>query len=98
MEYWTIIYDPEANEAISFLGNNNPHSKNITSYKCENICGTIKWIEDLVDDFEDEKQGHVTCCSVKTLQKHIKYVEYLQSRSGKKIVGASILVDYMVKI
>ena len=96
LEYWTIIYDPDANEAISFLGNNNPHSKDIKTYKCKNICKTIKWVKDLLDDFEDEKQGHVTCCSVKSLKKYIKYVGKLKSMNGKLIYKSSVMTDYEV--
>ena len=94
LEYWSILYDSDANQAIGFLGNNNPHSKDIRTYKCENMCTSIKWVKDLVDDFEDEEGGHITCCSVVHLQKHIKYVKHLVGRNGRRIVDALPMTDY----
>ena len=96
LEYWTIIYDPESNEAISFLGNNNPHSKDIQTYKCENICKSINWVKNLWDDFDDETKGHVTCCSVKGLAEYIKYVKELKGRNGKYIWKSSVMAEFMV--
>ena len=94
LEYWTIIYDSDANEAIGFLTSNDPHSKDIATEKCKNICNEINWIKDLLDDFKDETEGHTTCCTVKNLQKHIESIKNLESRDGKKLVKASTMTDY----
>ena len=94
LEYWSILYDSVANQAVGFLGNNNPHSKDITTYKCENMCEAIKWVEDLVEDFEEEVQGHITCCSVRTLQKHINYIMDLRGRDGQRIFDASPMTNF----
>ena len=100
LEYWKIMYDPKSHEAIAFLGNNNPHSKDIQSYKCKNICKSLKWkvLDNLLDDFEDETEGHVTCCAVKELQKHIQYLENLEGADGRKIIDASIMTYYEVSL
>ena len=100
LEYWKVMYDPVSHEAIAFLGNNNPHSKDIQSYKCKNICKSLKWnvLDDLLDDFEDETEGHVTCCAVKELQKHIPYLENLEGADGRKIIDASIMTNYEVNL
>ena len=94
LEYWSIVYDSDANQAVGFLGINNPHSEDIKTYKCKNICKTLKWVAELIDDFEEENRGHITCCSVKNLQTHIKYIKTLKARNGRKIFNASPLVDY----
>ena len=95
-EYWTIIYDPSVDEAISFLGNNNPHSKDIQSYNCKNICHDIEWVKDELDEFEEETEGHVSCCSVKSLQKHISYIMDLKANNGRNVIESSLMKDIKV--
>ena len=95
LEYWSILYDACSNQAVGFLGVNNPHSADITEYKCDNICDQIQWIADLVHKFEDETAGHITCCSVKNLATHIKYIKTLKSRNGRKIFIADPMTEYL---
>ena len=96
LEYWTIVYDSASKEAIGLLGSNDPHSKDIKTYKCKNVCHAIKWLKESLDDFEDETEGHITCCSVASLQKHIEYLENLEARDGTKIIKASKMTEYRV--
>ena len=96
LEYWTILYDPSVDEAIGFLGNNNPTSKDIKSYNCENICHDIEWVKDELVDFEDETEGHVTCCSVQSLQKHISYINDLKAKNGRNVIKSYLMQSIKV--
>lgn len=86
LEYWAIAYDGVSKEALAFLGNNNPHSEDITKFKCKNICSNVKWLGKLVKKFEDETDGHITCCSVSELATHIPYIKELEMKKEEKSV------------
>nr|XP_040570009.1 uncharacterized protein LOC121119415 [Lepeophtheirus salmonis] len=79
MYYWKVLYDPEANEAIAFIGLNNPYERKAHNHICTNICAQT--VFDDVDFYKFEA-GYTMCCEVSQLRMSISSIPDL-SKEGK---------------
>ena len=43
--YWKVVHDPSANQAVAFIGINNPHIETVTGADifCTDICDQVGW-------------------------------------------------------
>ena len=73
--YWKVVHDPEINQAIAFIGMNNPYAEHPPQELCENKCSTSSIAS---ESYCDTTAGYIYCCEVKELKSHIPYLPDLQ--------------------
>lgn len=84
--YWRVIHDPERNEAVGFLGLNDPHTTDDTTHLlCGHVCDQLDWIDlaGTIEDWETAKKGQMTCCAAEDLKLLIDFAPDLSDGSGQ---------------
>ena len=56
--FWKVIHDPGKQEAVAFLGINNPYEHDMSQLLCENICHQLTWVN---------WRGLMACCRAQDL-------------------------------
>ena len=76
--YWKVVYNREANEAIAFVGLNNPHETKKPTLLCSpNVCSKLSWVDWSYDTLES---GFMYCCRVEDLRENVAYVPDLRDK------------------
>ena len=90
-----IIYDEQEDQGVAFLGLNDPYAKDQkeTDLLCTNVCDELNWLEEYVPKAEEEKKGHMTCCTIDDLASVVANVDTFKSDKGKYIKDAELLIN-----
>eukprot|EP00095_Tigriopus_kingsejongensis_P006847 maker-scaffold176_size284796-snap-gene-0.14 protein:Tk06847 transcript:maker-scaffold176_size284796-snap-gene-0.14-mRNA-1 annotation:"duplex-specific nuclease" len=57
--YWKVVHNEQTNEAIAFVGHNNPHSQQTPTPLCQSQCGKLSWADWNMDSLSS---GFMYCC------------------------------------
>ncbi|XP_059098835.1 uncharacterized protein LOC131892971 [Tigriopus californicus] len=90
--YWKVIHNPETNEAIAFVGYNNPHAKMAPEKMCKNQCSKLSWADWNMDNLYS---GYMYCCQLEELRESISYLPDLRDANG---VWPDLLSDYVAPV
>lgn len=83
--YWKVLHDSVKNEAIAFLGLNDPHATQSPAPLCQDKCAGISWVDWNIGEIDS---GFMSCCSVEELRGKISFLPDL-STNGEwpKVMG-----------
>jgi len=82
---WKLVHDPLNNNAIVFVGVNNPHksaadistsSEDILCHQENDICSSLGWI---FSKKNDVTKGYLYCCTYQSIQSSIDWLPVLDS-------------------
>ncbi|CAB3370986.1 Hypothetical predicted protein [Cloeon dipterum] len=67
--FWKVLYDPQTQEGVAFVGSNNPYLENPPGFiKCTDVCDQLTW---LLWDPKNVTSGLSYCCEVNELAQTI---------------------------
>lgn len=70
--YWKVVYNPDTQEGIAFVGVNNPyHYSDEDPILCTDICDQISWIH---WNQHDQRLGYSYCCTVDDLRQTVSNI------------------------
>jgi hypothetical protein len=73
--YWKVVYDPESQGGVVFVGINNPYL-NVSNplgdcLICTDVCSNISWVN---WDPQNIAKGYSYCCEVDDFRSKVKYL------------------------
>ncbi len=80
--YWKVVHNKDTNEAVAFIGVNDPQTAAWPKKLCSDVCSSLSWVD---WDVTSQNSGYMYCCDVQELKKTISFLPDLCS--GAKCPG-----------
>ena len=77
--YWKVVHNPDTNQAMAFVGVNNPYLTSSPTHKCTNVCDRLSWVD---WDRKDLDKGYMYCCDVQDFREYVEYLPDLSDANG----------------